>query len=275
MSSEAFEEGNAYQSLQMVLQEAFGIVIGEERKSMITAKLKPVMSEFNLDTLNKLVDSLKNEGSAELRNAVLQAITEHEDDWFSPDELFNLLDEYLLPDMLETDRKKYRIWVISSGAGQLPYSLAMKIRDAMNQSGAKTKVTIEATDISESVVSNAANGVFEQVSMKGMEKPYQQKYMDEKSGQWQVSDEIKDMVSFSTCNLLDDFEDKGYFDLIICQDVLAYFSLAIKQSLLSTFAKLLDPSGILIAGATEPIMPLDDSFELVRHEAGMFYRQKS
>lgn len=275
MSSAPHEEGNAYQSLQLVLQQAFGIVIGEERQARITAVLKPVIAEFKLDTLDKLVDSLQQEGSTELRNAVLQAITQREDDWFSPFDLFNLLDVYLLPDMLETGRKNYRIWVISGGAGQLPYSLAMKIRDAINSSGSDTKVSIEATDISDAVVSNAAKGVFDQASMKGMQETYQQKYMDEKSGQWLVNDEIRGMVSFSTCNLLEDFDDKGYFDLIICLEVLAYFSLPVKKSLLSSFAKLLDPSGILIAGANEPIMPLDDNFEMVKHEAGTFYRQKS
>ena len=275
MSSIPLEERGAYQSLQMVLQNEFGIVIGEERENSITAKLKPVISEFSLDSLQDLVSEMQNKGSSKVKNGVLQAITSHEDAWFEPEGLFNLLDDYLLPDILNTGRDNYRIWVIGSNSGQLPYSLAMKIYQAGKQANAAARVTIEATDSSELAVNSAATGVFEEASMEGMVDPYQQKYMDERSGQWHVIDDIKSMINFSTCNLLEDFEDKGHFDLIICLDVLVYFSVPVKAKLLESFATLLDPSGILIAGMTEPLLPLNNNFDMVRHDAGIFYRQKT
>lgn len=275
MSSVAFEERGAYQSLQMVLQSTFGVVIADERQQSIVAKLKPLLSEFSLASLNDLAEELQKEQSGDLRNSVLQAITTHEDAWFEPKELFALLDGYLMPDMLDTGRKKYRIWVIGSGAGQLPYSLAMRIQDAMQEKGSSVKISIEATDISNTVVEQSAKGLYEETSMKGMDAGSRKKYMNEQSGQWMVNDVIRSMVSFSTCNLLDDFEDKGYFDLIICLDVLVYFSLPIKNSLLDSFAQLLDPSGILIPGVNDPVLPMNENFERVQHEAGTFYRQKS
>ena len=83
------------------------------------------------------------------------------------------------------------------------------------------------------------------------------------------------MTAFSTCNLLEDFEGKGHFDLIICLDVLVYFSVPVKAQLLESFANLLDPSGILIAGINEPVLPFNSNFDMVRHDAGIFYRQKA
>ena len=275
MSSMSLESGGAYQSLQMVLQDEFGIVIGDERENAITAKLKSVISEFRLDTLDELVGEMQNRDAVSIRNGVLQAITSHEDAWFEPKELFNLLDNYLLDDMLKPDRKNYRIWVIGSGAGQLPYSLAMKIHHATKESNVGTRVIIEATDISEAVVDGAARGVFEETSMQGMEDPYQKKYTDHRSGQWHISDDIRSMVSFSTCNLLEDFEYKGHYDLIVCLDVLIYFSVPVRTRLLHSFSNLLDPSGVLIAGMTEPVLPFNNNFDMVRHDAGIFYRQKS
>lgn len=275
MSSKALEQGGAYQSLQMVLQDEFGIVIGEERKHSITAKLKPVLSEFSLDSLESLVAALQKTKSGEVINSVLQAITAHEDAWFEPTELFNFLDDYLLSEIQNPKRENYRIWVIGSAAGQLPYSLAMKINQAAKQANSNVSVTIEASDISDTVVNRAAKGVFDKTSMKGMIDTFQKKYMDETSGQWQVHDDIKSMINFSTCNLLEDFEDRGHFDLIICLDVLVYFSVPVKGKILSSFAILLDPSGILIAGMNEPVIPFNDNFDMVRHEDGIFYRQKA
>jgi chemotaxis protein methyltransferase CheR len=275
MSSISQEERSAYQSLQMILQNELGIVIGEERENSITAKLKPVISEFNLDSMQALVREMQNRGSSKIKNSILQAITSHEDAWFEPKELFDLLDEYLLPDMLNPGRNNYRIWIIGCNRGQLPYSLAMKIYEAGKKANAATSITIEATDISDVAITSAARGVFEEASMEGMVDPYKKKYMDQQSDQWRVIDDIKSMIDFSTCNLLEDFEDKGHFDLIICHDVLVYFSVPVKAQLLESFSKLLDPSGILIAGMTEPVLPLNSNFDMVRHDAGIFYRQKT
>ena len=75
MSSISQEERGAYQSLQMILQTEFGIVIGEERENSITAKLKPVISEFSLDSFQALVREMQNKGSSKIKNSILQAIT--------------------------------------------------------------------------------------------------------------------------------------------------------------------------------------------------------
>ena len=274
MSSIDSAAGGAYQSLQMFLQEEFGIVIGEERERSITAQLEPVISKYSLDSLQALVNEMQKD-AVEIRNSVLQAITSHEDNWFEPKELFTLLDDYLLAEIVDAGRKRYRIWVIGSRSGQLPYSLAMKIQQAAQQANSSTRVTIEATDIDEVAVNAAARGVYNQASVEGMDDQFKRKYMDEESGQWHVNEDIKSMIDFSSCNLLEDFEDKGHFDLIICHDVLVYFSVPVKTRLLDSFASLLDPSGILVAGVSEPVLPFNDNFEMVRHEAGIFYRQKA
>ena len=271
----ALEEEGAYQSLQIVLQDAFGVVIGEGSNHSILAKLKPVISEYKLDSLEALVTELHKQGSSDIKNSVLRAITAHEDTWFAPKELFRLLDDYLLADMLDSGRSNYRIWVIGSGAGQLPYSLAMNIHQAMKQTHSTTDLAIEATDISDSVVNMAAKGSFEQASMQGISDVSRNKYMNAHSGLWQVNDDIRSMITFSTCNLLDDIENRGHFDLIICINVLLYFSVPVKAKLLDSFAKLLDPSGILVAGLNEPVLPQNSDFDMVRHESGIFYRQKA
>jgi chemotaxis protein methyltransferase CheR len=274
MSSIDSAEGGAYQSLQMFLQEEFGIVIGEERERSITTQLEPVISQYSMDSLQALVNEMQKD-AVDIRNSVLQAITSHEDNWFEPKELFTLLDDYLLAEIVDAGRKRYRIWVIGSRSGQLPYSLAMKIHQAAQQANSSTRVSIEATDIDEAAVASAVKGVYPPASLQGMDDQLQKKYVQEESGYWRVNDDIRSMVEFSSCNLLEDFEDKGHFDLIICHDVLVYFSVPVKTRLLDSFATLLDPSGILVAGVSEPVLPFNDNFEMVRHEAGIFYRQKA
>jgi chemotaxis protein methyltransferase CheR len=271
--SSALDEGSVNQSLQMTLQDTFGVVIGDGRNRSVLAKLKPVMSEFGLNSLDDLVGELRKKAPSDLKNSVLQAITTHEDAWFEPKELFRLLNDYLLAEMLASGRRNYRIWVVGCGAGQLPYSLAMSIHRASAAVNSATKISIDATDVPASVVTLAAMGGFERDSMVGMTDAFRNRYMDQISGVWQVNDDIRSMLTFSSCHLLDGIEDRGHFDLIICLDVLIYFSVPVKTRLLDSFARLLDPSGILVAGLNEPVLPFNENFEMVRHESGIFYRQ--
>jgi chemotaxis protein methyltransferase CheR len=273
--SSALDESNVFQSLQLVLQDAFGVVIGEGCNRSVLAKLKPVISEFGLAGLEDLVAELSKNNSSQIKNSVLQAITAHDAAWFEPNELFNLVEDYLLADILESGRNNYRIWVVGCGTGQLPYSLAMSIQQARQLQNSSTKVSIEATDVPATMVSSAASGRYQPDALQGLPDQLRNRYMNQKSGLWEVSDDIKSMVSFSECHLFDDFEHKGYFELIICLDVLIYFSMPVKKKLLDSFARMLDPSGILVAGLNEPVLPFNQDFDMVRHDAGIFYRQKA
>lgn len=273
--SSALDESNVFQSLRLVLQDAFGVVIGEGRNRSVVSKLKAVMSEFGLASLDDLIAELRKNSTSPIKNRVLQTITAQESAWFEPRELFRLIDGYLLADMLESSRRNYRIWVVGCGTGPLPYSLAMTIQHARQELNSSTNVSIEATDVPATMVTSAEIGRYQTDALQGLSDVFKNKYMSQKSGMWEVNDEIKSMVNFSTCHLLDDFEHMGPFDLIICLDVLIYFSMPVKTRMLDSFARMLDPSGILVAGLTEPVLPRNNNFDMVRHDAGIFYRQRA
>ena len=273
--SSALDESNVFQSLRLVLQDAFGVVIGEGRNRSVVSKLKAVMSEFGLASLEDLIAELRKNSTSPIKNRVLQTITAHESAWFEPKELFRLIDGYLLADMLESSRRNYRIWVVGCGTGPLPYSLAMTIQHARQEQNSSTNVSIVATDVPATLVSSAEIGRYQADALLGLPDVFKNTYMSQKSGMWEVNDEIKSMVSFSTCHLLDDFEHMGHFDLIICLDVLIYFSMPVKTRMLDSFARMLDPSGILVAALTEPVLPRNKNFDMVRHDAGIFYRQRA
>jgi len=99
------------------------------------------------------------------------------------------------------------------------------------------------------------------------------KYLTGNEGLWEVDESLRSILHFTSCDLLGGATSMGDCDLIICPDELIYFSNGVKRGILEDFAQLLDPSGILIVGANEPVVPFCDRFELVNHESGTFYRQ--
>lgn len=275
MSAAAFDQVDGYQHLQLVLQEKFGIVLGDERRTRLTARLKPVIDDFVTNDLHGLADRLGDEQSADLRNAVLLAITSYATVWFEPAEIFTLLPEYVLPGLIEKDKDRARIWIVGCGSGALPYSVSIAVTEAQNKAGRKLAAELVTTDISESLLNQAREAIYDCSSLRNLDENRIHKYMNAEGEQRRVSDDIRSRLTFTTCNLLDDFSGMGHFDVIICLDTLMYFSLAVKRQILDGMSELLAPSGILLVGANETVIPLSRNFERVEIDAGVFYRQKA
>jgi len=273
MSVAVFEQNDGYQHLQMVLQDEFGIVLGDERRSRMTARLRPVIDEFAASDLHGLADRLRDEKSAELRNAVLLAITSYTTVWFEPAEIFALLADYVLPELM--NKRSARLWVIGCGSGALPYSVSMAATEAQKQAGRKFELEIVTTDIAESILAQARKAVFDQSSLRNLNEKRMHKYMTAEGECRRVNDDIRARLKFSICNLLDDFSGMGHFDTVICLDTLMYFSVAMRRQILDGISRLLAPSGILLVGANETVIPLSSDYDRVEIAAGVFYRQKS
>jgi chemotaxis protein methyltransferase CheR len=273
MSAAAFEQNDGYQHLQLVLQDEFGIVIGDERRSFINARLKPVIDEFVTTDLHGLADRLVDTTSVKLRNAVLLAITSHACAWFEPAEVFALLADYVLPGLM--NKRSARIWIIGCGSGALPYSVSMAVTEAQKQAGRELDVEIVATDIDESIMAQAREAIYDQSSLSNLDEHRMHKYMSAEGKNRRVNDDIRSRLTFNSCNLQEDFSAMGHFDVVICLHTLLYFSVAIKRHILDGIAERLAPSGILLVGANETVIPLCRDFDRVEIEAGVFYRQKS
>lgn len=275
MSAAAFEQVDGYQHLQLVLQEKFGIVLGDERRARLTARLKPVIDEFVTIDLHGLADRLGDEQAEALRNAVLLAITSHATVWFEPAEIFTLLADYVLPGLIDKNSSKARIWIVGCGSGAMSYSVSMAVEEAKKKAGRELDVELVTTDVDDSILSRAREGLYDQSSLRNLDETRIHKFMNAEGEFRRVSDNIRSRLTFETCNLLDDFSGMDHFDVIICADTLMYFSVAVKRRILDGMADLLAPSGILLVGANETVIPLSRDFERVEIDAGVFYRQKS
>lgn len=275
MTSVSEDKVDEYQGLMLALEEVFGVVVGDEKRSLMINKFHSVMANSGIDSLPELASRIRGEQSHQLRAEVLQAITSNDVGWFSYPEITRLLHDYLLPNAIDNNKNDYRIWVVGCGFGQLAYSLAMSIDAFKQDHNVSNDFEVVATDISEDVVNQAAKGRYDEGMLDGLSVHYKKKYMVAEDDHWNIGPVIKPMVRFAVCDLLEMIDSMGRFDLVICPDVFIYFSTSVKKKILEEMSYLLDPSGILVVGANEPVAPFTDRFEHVNHEAGVFYRQLS
>jgi chemotaxis protein methyltransferase CheR len=264
-----------YQTLLLAMQDVLGVVITEEKRDLISERIGRVMRQYDIASLTELAERIRANSDHGLNTLILEVLSEHDNSWNHQADLARLLNMYILPSFADNGRKKFRIWVAGCGRGQLSYSIAMHIAEYQQSHTLNAKFEVIATDVSAADIELAKNANYDATMLEGLPAAWQKKYMKTDNGGWTVKPAIRDMVKFATCDLLLPVESMGHFDLIICSDVLIYFSASIRSQILEDFARLLDPSGILVVGSSEAVMPFSQSYTRVAHEAGVFYRQIS
>lgn len=266
-----------YEAFKKFLQDACGILLGDNKQYLVKSRLRRILEENSLNSLGELLERLKRPGRAGLREVVIDAMTTNETLWFRDNPPFRILQEKLLPEFAErSSLQPLRIWSSACSTGQEPYSVAMVIDEFRRTRPGKLRdVKITATDISKSVLEVARRGEYEMIAIGRGLSPERQKHFFTPSanGGWQIRPQIKSMVEFKELNLLDRYM-LGKFDIIMCRNVLIYFSAELKKDILTRLHGALNPGGYLILGASESLNGLPNLYEMVQCHPGIIYRKK-
>lgn len=266
-----------YEAFKTFLQDACGILLGDNKQYLVKSRLRRIMEENKLSTLGDLLDRVKRTGRSSLKEVVIDAMTTNETLWFRDNHPFRILQEKLLPEF--GDRKSaqsLRIWSAACSTGQEPYSVAMIIEEFRRQRPGRLRdVKITATDISKSVLEVARRGEYEMIAIGRGLSPERQKqfFTPAMNGSWQIRPQIKSMVEFRELNLLERYM-LGKFDIVMCRNVLIYFSAELKKDILTRIYATLNPGGYLILGASESLNGLPHLYEMVQCHPGIIYRKK-
>lgn len=180
--------------------------------------------------------------------AFIEYLTINVSEFFRTPDKFAKLETDVIPDLLKRS-SKLNIWSAGCSIGAEPYSLAMIMKDLTpNQ-----RHRILASDLDIEILAKAKAGVYSENEIKAMSEARKQKYFTKQGDKYAVSSEIKSCIEFKRHNLLKDNFESG-FDLILCRNVVIYFTEEAKDQLYANFFKALKPGGILFVGATEAIL---------------------
>ncbi|WP_088833420.1 CheR family methyltransferase [Paenibacillus tyrfis] len=165
--------------------------------------------------------------------------------WRNPNR-WEVLEQKFLPDMLRKSRK-VKCWSAACSTGEEPYTLAMILAELNSQDS-----VVLATDIDEGALEKAKKAIYSDRSVRDVPAKYLQKYYRQENLTYHIADSLKKSIRFQKQNLLVDTFDTG-FDLIVCRNVMIYFTEEAKHLLYHKFANALKPGGILFVGSTEQI----------------------
>ncbi len=183
-------------------------------------------------------------------NRLLEYLTINVTRFFRNPEQWKILKSHIIPLLSESTKHNFRVWSAGSAAGQEAYSAAMIFSD-----NSLTNVSIFGTDIDEPSLSKANQAVYTYDQVKDVPINFLKKYFIKQDSAYVVKDAVKRMVRFGKHDLLGSkYPDR--MDLIICRNVLIYFSEESKRDVISKLSGSLKPGGVLFTGSTEAIFDL-------------------
>ena len=268
-----------FELLRDFIYNLCGMYFHTTKKYFLESRLSKRMEATGLKTAMDYYGLLKSPRGGEELRFLLDEVTTNETYFFRCVPQLNAIETKFLPEIVESKSKmgfrKLRIWSAASSSGEEAYTLAMMLLEKRSTILKDWIIEIIGTDINETVVAQAKEGIYNAYSVRNVPDLYKRKYFKEESGKFILSPEVKKFVTFNKMNLYDDTKMvfMKSFDFIFCANVLIYFDLASKSKVVQHFYNNLQPYGYFFVGQSESLHGVNDKFKTIHFPGGFGYKK--
>ena len=234
----------AYHAFMTRIQPVIGVDLTAYKQAQMNRRLKSLMNRWSMPDWKAFAETIESE-PARLRE-FKDFITINVSEFFRGADKFLHLRDVVFPEIAERKRQ-IKIWSAGCSIGSEPYTMAMML-DSL---GLLSRSSIIATDIDTTILARARSGAgYADSEIKEVPEEYLRKYFTKADEEWSVSPEIKSIISFRQHSLLKDPYPTG-MDLIVCRNVVIYFTDPVKDKIYTGFYHALNPGGHVFVGGTE------------------------
>lgn len=217
------------------------------KEKQMRRRIETLIAKNQVKSYNDYVALLKKD--KEKFDQFVSFLTINVSEFYRNPDQWRLLERDVLPALIERFGKNLKVWSAACSTGDEPYSLVM----AMSNFLPLSQIKILATDIDKQILEKAKVGLYNAKSLAGVPEDLKKKYFTKVGESFRISDEIKSRVEFKQHDLLRDAYPTGCH-LIVCRNVLIYFTEEAKEEIYRKFNHALVKDGILFIGSTEQIM---------------------
>lgn len=261
-----------------LIKQQTGIVLGDNKREMLQARLAKRVRQLKLDSFEEYCDLLTGpDGEAEL-GRTLNAVTTNLTRFFREPHHFEHLSQVALPKLAKRrgDGRRLRLWSAGCASGEEAYTLGMVLHSTVHDIE-RWDARILATDIDTDMIARGKAGRYDASQAELVPGDLHSRYLRHLADQprhVEVSDAIKRLIAFKPLNLLGPWPMKGPFDVIFCRNVVIYFDRETQIRLFQRIADILADDGYLYIGHSESLYGLTNRFKLigrtihVKHQPG-------
>lgn len=244
-----------------LLRKAIGVDFTYYKQTTINRRIQRRMVLYQLENLEDYARYLQSNPAEVL--ALYRDCLIHVTSFFRDPESFEALKSVVFPAIVKDKAPgtPIRIWVAGCSTGEEAYSIAICLLEFLSDQISRLPIQIYATDISETVIEHARNGIYtaSQVAHVSPERLY--RFFVQVDGGYQISKSVRELCVFARQNLIGD-PPFSRLDLISCRNVLIYLGTTLQKKLLPIFHYGLKPTGFLMLGSSETVGDFVDLFNL-------------
>jgi len=167
--------------------------------------------------------------------------------------------------------RRPRVWCAACATGEEPLTLAILLASRAMLDG----VEIVASDINGASLERARTGRHSRRALRQDMPPFAERWMRQTPAGLEVNQRLRDAISWRRVNLIDDaaVSALGTFDVVICRNVLIYFSDEIARRVIDRLTARLEPGGILVVGVSESLLRFGGALVCEEKDGTFLYRR--
>lgn len=253
-----------FEKFKEQFKQLTGIDLALYKEKQMKRRLTSLRDKKGYPSFSSFAQAIARDSA--LLKECLDRLTINVTEFFRNPNRWDVLKEKILPRLLKESNGKLKVWSAACSTGEEPYSLVILLQEL----SPRRDHYILASDIDEVALTKAKQGIYPDRAIKEVPPSLLRTYFTEKNGLYYINPDVKNKVTFQKQNLLaDPFQDN--FDLILCRNVMIYFTEEAKDLLYRKFSAALRTGGVLFVGSTEQIFhPEQYRFAL---EDTFFYRK--
>jgi chemotaxis protein methyltransferase CheR len=251
------QDGGAMAVIAALLEQRTGQQIAANRAWRLETSLKSVLRDLDLASLDALVAALVTTRDAALSDRVVDALLNQESSFFRDATVLDLVANAAVARVQDSPGRKLRIWSAGCSNGQEPLSLAM----LFTERGIAAETELLATDVSPAAIGRGRAARFSQFEIqRGLSIRRMVKWFEADGVDWVADRQLAGRIQYRRHNLVTDAPPPGGFDIVLCRNVLLYFSPAVRRQVLDGLARAVRPGGLLVLGAGETVIGNTEAF---------------
>lgn len=236
-----------YEYFKKAVYDLTTIDLSAYKEKQMKRRIDTLIAKHKVVGYDKYVQVLKTD--KKMFDEFVNYLTINVSEFYRNPDQWQLLEKEIIPELIQKFGKNLNVWSAACSTGDEPYSLVM----ALSRHIPLNQIKVLATDIDKQVIEKAKSGLYTEKSIAAVPEEFKKKYFTKIGPSYQISQEIKSRVDFKQHNLLKDTYPNNYH-MIVCRNVLIYFTEEAKDEIFGKFQKALAPGGILFIGSTEQII---------------------
>lgn len=251
--SSLHEDKNFYDLLEKIHKE-HGVDITEYRPKCLGRRIYSRLRATQTDSISEYINYL-DKNPAEYKN-LMDAVTINVTEFFRNAEVFQAMTKKVLPELIARKKKEgkkvLRVWSAGCASGEETYTLGIMLYEFLGEAINDFIVKIYGTDIDKNVLAKAVEGRYEAAALKEAPPKIIEKYFYKEDSKYVLDDKIRLITKFLHHDLVKG-EPLKNIDLVLCRNVVIYFSRELSSKVYAGFYQALNEKGYLVLGKVEAL----------------------